>query len=331
MRRKINLILVGLLVGLVLLCWPANPLDLSTKKITIPPGASVAAVQKILQKSGLLPAFSSFRYLVRIIGQQNKLQAGTYQFSPSDSLFNIIFKLVRGDVVPQTELTVTFPEGMSIYKMGLVLKKSGYKQWAEFQDLIHEGIKADLRQRHWNIFKYIPSESLEGYLYPDTYRVYENTSSEVLAEAMIKRFDQVVMPFWTKSNKSTRLTLHEVLTLASIIEKEAQKPEERVIISSVFHNRLEAGMPLAADPTIKYALEQPTKRVYYDQLKIDSLYNTYKRRGLPPGPICNPGIESIRAAIYPAKTSYFFFVAKKDGHHVFSRTWQEHQKARNEQ
>lgn len=122
--------------------------------------------------------------------------------------------------------------------------------------------------------------------------------------------------------------MHEILTLASIIEKEAKVAEERPIISSVFYNRLKIGMPLAADPTVKYALERPTKKVYLDQLSVRSPYNTYRRKGLPPGPICNPGLESIKAAVYPSKTDYFYFVAKPDGSHIFSKTWQEHQKAR---
>jgi len=145
---------------------------------------------------------------------------------------------------------------------------------------------------------------------------------------MVSRFEEMVLPVWEKRPNNTKYTLHEILTLASIIEKEAQKPEERPIIASVFYNRLNKGMPLAADPTIKYALERPSKKVYNNQLEVDSPYNTYKRVGLPPGPICNPGVESIKAVLYPAKTNYYFFVAAKDGSHLFTRTFEEHQKAR---
>jgi UPF0755 protein len=124
---------------------------------------------------------------------------------------------------------------------------------------------------------------------------------------------------------------YEILTLASIIEKEAGIEEERPIISSVFHNRIKKRMYLSADPTIKYALSQvrrPTKKVYYIDLEIDSPYNTYRHLGLPPGPICNPGLASIRAAIFPAKTDYLYFVARGDGTHIFSKTWQEHERAK---
>ena len=157
---------------------------------------------------------------------------------------------------------------------------------------------------------------------------FENASVRDITETMLGRFDKVVLNFWERASKDTEYNLHEILTLASIIEKEAKVPLERLLVSSVFHNRLKAGMPLAACPTIKYALDKPTKKVYKDQLSVDSPYNTYKIKGLPPGPICNPGIDSISAAVYPALTDYYYFVAKPDGSHIFSKTWSEHQRAR---
>ncbi|MDD4178720.1 MAG: endolytic transglycosylase MltG [Candidatus Margulisbacteria bacterium] len=327
--KKIGLLVgVGMLVLLVVVCWAANPFDLSTKNIIIPQGSSVRAVQSIVTNNGVLPRFSAFRLAIKVFGLGNKIKAGEYSLSPSDPLPRVIAKLVIGETVPQQELTVTFPEGASIYKMGMILKGSGYKKWEKFQDLVREGITAGLRERHWGIFKYIPSESLEGYLFPDTYRFFPEASVEVLAEAMLWRYEAVIVPYWEQNKKSTKMTLHEIMTLASIIEKEAQRPAERPVIASVFYNRLKIGMPLAADPTVKYALERPSKVVYLDQLSVKSPYNTYKRRGLPPGPICNPGLASFKAAIYPAKTDYLFFVAKKDGSHAFSKTWQEHQRAR---
>jgi UPF0755 protein len=328
MRRITYWVGVGILVIFTVLSWPANPFDLSRVRVKIPEGVSVRAVQGILKENHVLPRYTVFRYAVRFLGIQNKIKAGEYSFSSSDNLIRIIAGLTLGETVPVQEVSITFPEGMSIYKMGMVLKENGFANWEKFQGLVNEGITASLRARHWNIFKYIPSESLEGYLFPDTYRFFLSASAEAMAETMIKRFDEVVTPFWDRAKKDTKMTLHEILTLASIIEKEAKLPAERSKISSIFHNRLRIGMPLAADPTVKYALERPSRRVYFDQLSVKSPYNTYKRRGLPPGPICNPGLESIRAAIYPAKTGYLFFVAKKDGSHRFSKTWNEHQKAR---
>jgi UPF0755 protein len=323
-----NYFIWAVIIVFIALIWPANTFDLSTKQVNIPAGASVRSIEKILQANGLLPRITAFRVLIKVCGLSGRIKAGEYAFSPADPLPRIITRLVIAETVPTPTRTITLPEGTSIYKMGTLLQNNGFDSWRQFQGLVNEGITAKLREKYWSIFKYVPSESLEGYLFPDTYQFYQTASAEVMAQVMVDRFDEVVMPFWNKAKKDTKLTLHETLTLASIIEKEAQKPEERPIIASVFYNRLNKGMPLAADPTVKYALERPSKRVFLDQLAVKSPYNTYKVRGLPPGPICNPGLDSIKAAVYPVKTNYYFFVANKDGSHSFSRTWQEHQKAR---
>ncbi|MFH1347107.1 MAG: endolytic transglycosylase MltG, partial [Candidatus Margulisiibacteriota bacterium] len=308
----------------------ANPLDHSSYKVLIPRGASTHAVQEILENKGVLKRHSSFVFAARIFGVTKHMQAGEYEFSPAETLSSVLFKLRQGAVVESQirQVKITFPEGTSIYKMGEVLRTNKVSDPDKFQSLVKEGITEALREKHWTIFKYVPSESLEGYLYPDTYIFYENAKVYDIAEKMVSRFEEVFLPFWKKAHKDTKYNLHEILTLASIIEKEAGNPKERPIISSVFHNRLDIKMALDSCSTIKYALDEPTKVVLYEQLNIDSPYNTYKRRGLPPGPICNPGIESIKAAIYPAKTDYLYFVSKKDGTHQFSKTFKEHQRAK---
>ncbi len=333
-----KVLLVFILFGLLLtslsalfaasLFQSADPLDRSAYMVDIPRGISTSAVQTILEERKILRPQSNFSLAAKMLGISRSMQAGKYEFSPSDTLLEILLKLKRGKVISPLQVRITFPEGASIYKMGEILKKHSVSDPEKFQALVKEGITESVRQRHWKIFKYISSESLEGYLYPDTYLFFENATVGDMVETMLSRFEEIVMPFWDTVSGEADLTLHEILTLASIIEKEARRPEERPIISSVFHNRLRADMPLAADPTIKYALEKPTKRVYYDQLSVDSPYNTYERKGLPPGPICNPGIESIKAAVYPAKSDYYYFVAQKDGSHFFSRTLQEHERAR---
>ncbi len=322
-------IICSVLFAAVLL-QSANPFDRSSQLIVIPEGVSGTAVQTILEKNEILRPNSGFALIARVLGISKHIQAGKYKFSSSEPLIGILLKLKNGDVyVPLPKrVWVTFPEGTSIYKMGEILKKAGVKDYKRFQNLTKEGITKELRERHWGLFKYVPTESLEGFLYPDTYWFFEKAPIEDLVEVMISRFEEKVLPFWERARKDTKYDLFEIITLASIIEKEAQKPEEREIVSSVFHNRLDLNMYLAACPTIKYALERPTKIVYLDQLEVDSPYNTYKHRGLPPGPICNPGIESIKAAVYPADTDYCYFVAKDDGSHIFSRTGAEHQEAR---
>lgn len=327
-KKTVLAAIAAALIIIVFIFRPANPFDGSQVRVTIAEGATARSVEAQLKDNKIITPHSVFLLTLKLLNLGDRLKAGDYFLSPADPLLSVIAKLVAGQTVPEAEIRVAFPEGMSIYKMGLTLKEQGFKHWKEFQGLVNEGIKADLRQRHWGTFKYIPSESLEGYLFPDTYNFYRDASAEVMAEVMVNRFEQVVGPFWNENKGKTKLTLHEALTLASIVEKEARKPEERPIIASVFFNRLKIGMPLAADPTVKYALERPSKKVFYDQLNVKSPYNTYKVRGLPPGPICNPGLDSLKAVVFPAKTNYLFFVAKKDGSHSFSRTWQEHQKAR---
>ena len=298
--------------------------------VEIPSGISSRGIQTLLEDRGVIRHGSGFSTISRALGFTRHFQAGKYRFTRADPMLMIMFRIRNGQVYipPPEKVWVTFPEGSSIYVMGKALKEKNVKWFGDFQNLSKEGITQALRQKHWEIFKYIPSESLEGYLYPDTYWFFADAKPDQLVEAMLRRFDEVVIPFWQVASKETELSLHEVITLASIIDKEAQVPTERTMVSSVFHNRLKAKMYLAACPTIKYALERPTKKVYLDQLEVDSPYNTYKYKGLPPGPICNPGIEAIKAAVYPAKTDYYYFVSKRDGSHVFSSTWKEHQKAK---
>lgn len=192
-------LVIALLI--IFLFWPRNPFDLSSVKITIPKGASAREVQTILKENRVLPHFSSFRIMIRLFGMQNRIKAGEYSFSPSDPLPRIIAKLLIGETVPQQQIKVTFPEGASIYKMGMILKDLGFTDWEKFQDLVNEGITARLRERHWKIFKYVPSESLEGYLFPDTYQFFADASAEAMAEVMLERFEEIVLPFLGKSKE----------------------------------------------------------------------------------------------------------------------------------
>lgn len=325
MKSKIFWFGVGLFF--LVITWPANPFDLTFREVTITAGLSARGTAALLRQQGLIRYSSPLLVIVRLAGWQNRLKAGEYRFSPSEPLPKIIFRLYQGDIVQPKTLTVTFPEGSSIYRQGLILKEVGYPFWQEWQRLTKTALPAAFFQRYTFLAER-RTDSLEGYLYPDTYQFYGELLPSALLPKLLDRFSTMILPLWEKRPAGWSLSLHQTLTLASIIEKEAVMPEERALISSVFHNRLKVNMPLAADPTVKYALERPTKRVYYNQLKVDSPYNTYRRQGLPPGPICNPAAPSFQAALYPAKTDFYFFVARKDGSHIFSRTWEEHQRAR---
>jgi UPF0755 protein len=170
----------------------------------------------------------------------------------------------------------------------------------------------------------IPTPTLEGYLFPDTYTFPAGTSAREVIEAMVERFEQVWKPEWDARLQALAMTRHDIVALASIIEREARLPEERAVISAVYHNRLERGMLLQADPTVQYALGKHTERVLYRDLLVDSKYNTYRNRGLPPGPIAAPGAPSLQAALFPASVDFLYFVAHPDGHHEFRRTFREH-------
>lgn len=277
-------------------------------RVEIQKGTSANQAAAILRNSGVIRREIDFKIASRMLFVSDKIQAGKYEFSAHPLLINVLIKLIKGAAVSET-IKVSFPEGSSIYKIGSILEKEGVPCFEEFRSLAL-------------------SSSLEGYLFPDTYIFDKNISAEALVNMMRKRFSEVVIPFYETNKSAARLSLHEILTLASIIEKEAGTEEERAIISSVFYNRLDSKMPLESCSTVKYALEKPSKIVYYDQLKVKSPYNTYLNPGLPPGPISNPGLSSIKAAIYPAKTNYLYFVAKNDGTHIFSSSFEEHQRAR---
>ncbi|MFA4966595.1 MAG: endolytic transglycosylase MltG [Candidatus Margulisiibacteriota bacterium] len=321
--KKLALIIIILLITFSLFSLLSVFLQAGTNDapvtIEIQKGTSFNQVAFLLKVSGVIKRDLDFKIAARMLFITDKVKAGKYKFSSHPILIDVLKKLAAGEAVPEELLKVTIPEGTSIYKMGTILEKEGIACFEDFRRLT----KTHLAKEYG-----IPDNSLEGYLFPDTYVFEKGISTEALAKMMFKRFTEVVAPYWGANKKATKYNLHEILTLASIIEKEAATSEERAIISSVFHNRLDIKMAMDACPTVKYALERPSKIVYFDQLKVKSPYNTYINRGLPPGPICSPGMESIKAAIYPAKTDYLYFVAKKDGTHIFSSNWKEHEKAR---
>ncbi|MFC1767816.1 endolytic transglycosylase MltG [Candidatus Margulisiibacteriota bacterium] len=304
-----------------------NRFDKRIYIIDIPKGHGASRVGDLLVERDVIDGKYGYNLIINMFGLQNKMQAGTYEFTADMSLLKIILRIKNGEVVPPLLAKVVFPEGMSIYKMGKLLETEGLSDGKKFRGFTEDAVTPHLLVKY-SFLAGVPNDSLEGYLFPDTYLIQSDVSAGVLADLMLARFNRVVMPYWRKNRRRTKYSLHEVLTLASIIEKEAAVSKERAIISSVYHNRLDVRMRLGADPTIKYALNRPGKIVSYDDLEVDSPYNTYKRFGLPPGPICNPGLESVKAAIYPAKTDYIYFVARADGSHVFSTNWRDHEKAK---
>ncbi len=215
--------------------------------------------------------------------------------------------------------TVTIPEGYSIADIAPVLARAlGVDQ----DSVLAATRDSALRER-----LDVPTPTLEGYLFPDTYAFADGTTPRVAVQVMVKRFEQVWDPAWNQRLEQLALSRHDILALASIVEKEAKLPTERPVIAAVYLNRLRSGMRLQADPTVQYALGRHSARLYYKDLRVDSPYNTYEHSGLPPGPIASPGRASIVAALNPAAVPYRYFVAHTDGHHEFHVDYRSHERA----
>ncbi|MCX5748983.1 MAG: endolytic transglycosylase MltG [Candidatus Saganbacteria bacterium] len=331
--KKNKFILIGLVFVAIMavavflsgtLFLSKDPLDNKLIKVTVPNTFTTREIGSLLYLSGIIDNTAAFDFSAKMIRLDSRLKAGTYFFSPSMTVLNILTDLNEGRTV-FGPAKLTIPEGSSIYKIARTIEKKGIMMDGSIDSLYFDGISENLRSRY-PFLANPKTKSLEGYLFPDTYFVPDRMTVDALVELMLDRFVKVVMPVWNTSGIK-RYSLHEVLTIASIVEKEAQVDWERPIIASVFLNRLENGMPLRADPTVKYALERPKKIITYEDLKVRSPYNTYINKGLPPGPICNPGLKSILATIYPARTNFIYFVSNGNGTHTFSPDWAGHAKA----
>lgn len=249
----------------------------------------------------------------------DRLQAGEYEFSPAMSVMEIVDKLVRGQVV---SYSLTIPEGYTVEQIIDVAVATGLFAREDLRRALAEAA------REW---PYLPAgvdlaEPLEGYLFPDTYMLTRSMDAAALVEMMLDRFEAVFSADLRRRAEVLGLTVHEVVTLASIIERETPVDDERPLVSAVFHNRLQRGMLLQADPTVRYAMGRWEGQLLNRDLQVDSPYNTYRYAGLPPGPIASPGARSLQAALYPADVDYLYFVSRYDGtgEHVFARTYEEH-------
>lgn len=288
--------------------------------LMVEPGMGVRQVGNQLHAMGVVRHPELFRAVVRLRGVAGRIKAGEYALERPVTLDRIVDKLERGEVIRRV---VTFPEGSDIETMAQLVASQGIAP-ASFRTAAREvalvsGLDAE-------------AQDLEGYLFPDTYDVTRRPdAAAVLVRRMVQRFQEVIHPE-LPAVQSGKRSLREVVTLASLVELETARPDERPRVAAVFWNRLEKRMPLATDPTIIYALRKAGRydgNIRRGDLEIDSPYNTYRRPGLPPGPIASPGRESLRAAIHPAPVQDLYFVSRNDGSHHFSRTFAEHQQAVN--
>jgi UPF0755 protein len=304
-------------VGVASLFRPAGSSN-RVVRVDVPRHASVRAIAETLETKGLIRHRYAFMLMARLMGESNHMKAGEYELQPSMPLVQIIDKLARGDAIAAW---FTVPEGYTVAQVADTLSQLGMADRHRFLKLALSGSpKFDLGLK-------IPRRSLEGYLFPDSYKFKKGVSEHTIVAGMLRNFHSRVVDDLAEDVRSSSLPLDKVVILASLIEREARAPDDRPLIAAVIYNRLKRHMLLQIDASVLYALGRHKDRVLLADLKVDSPYNTYKYPGLPPGPICSPGLDSIRAALRPAKADYLYYVAQANGRHIFSTTLAEHNAA----
>lgn len=305
---------LGVLVPLRVAQYLHEARGAGTVRLEVPPGTTGDGVARSLARAGLGPWERGTRWGLRVWGRPERWKAGTYAFEAPVRLVDVFADLEAGRV---ELLEVTFPEGATVREMAAALEAAGIVSAGEFAALALDGGAPG----RWGL----PGPTLEGYLFPDTYRFARGLAAEQVADALIRRFRQVAEPLLPEA-RARGLDLRSWVTLASVVEKETGIPGERALVAAVFHNRLARKMRLESDPTVIYGLEGFDGNLRGSDLRRDTPYNTYTRSGLPPGAIANPGRASLEAVLRPADVPYLFFVSRNDGTHVFSATYDEHRR-----
>lgn len=305
-------------LSLALFCAACSPVPRGAPiRVIVPRGSSFAAATDSLNHAGLVSSAFLFRIYARIKKEDRNIKPGTYLLKHGTPWSDIVSALNGGHGLVNT---ITIPEGFGLIQIAPMLA-----------DALHvpiDSVNVAVRDSAIRNRVGASAKTLEGYVYPDTYAFPVGTSAREAILEMVKRFEREWKPEWDTQLAALGLDRNKVVTLASIVEREARRPEERPVIAAVYLNRLRAGMLLQADPTVQFALGRHTPRVLFKDLETDSPYNTYKYPGLPPGPIGSPGSPSLVAALNPAKVDYLYFVAAPDGHHEFRRTLSEHEQAK---
>jgi UPF0755 protein len=282
-------------------------------RVLVPRGATLRVAAESLEKAGVVNNATAFRVYGMLRGSDRSIRAGTYVFKRPVSWGEVLDDLRGGKSL---EHAITIPEGWSLLQI--------VPQLARVLEVPVDSVQAAVRDTALLRALDVPTPTLEGYLFPDTYVFPDGTTARAAVRVMVDRFQRVWQPEWNQRLQALAMSRHDVMALASIVEKEARLPEERPVIAAVYLNRLKTGMLLQADPTVQYAHGKHVARVLYKDLEIDSPYNTYKYKGLPPGPIASPGRPAILAALNPANVPYTYFVAYPDGHHEFTTSFAAH-------
>jgi UPF0755 protein len=324
--RSILLVLVFAAAALgtaayLIIKWAEGPavsarLNPPSKVVTIPDRFSFQQVAALLERERLIKSRLAFVLMGRFQSADRKIHAGEYELNPSMSPAEILSRLTVGQVVLHP---IMIPEGLTMVQVAEILGQQGVVDMQELLRLMKDPVFiASLG---------ITARTLEGYLYPDTYKFPKGVRPKEVITTMVEHLREVYGPDLHARAQELKLTQHEVLTLASVIEKESGSNGEREEISAVFHNRLKKRIPLQSDPTVIYGLPSFDGNIHKKDLLSPSPYNTYRIAGLPPGPIANPGLQSIRATLYPSNSRALYFVSKNDGTHQFSATLEEHNQA----
>ncbi len=317
------LIILALLGGYWGLTYLQSQLPQEAQLINIPAGSTPQKIADILTEKKVIVTPWQFRIKVKLMNAEHKLQAGLYSFSAADDIGIIIEKLAEGKVAVYDDIRVTIPEGRKITVIAELLESKNVISSAEdFLEAVNEYLPD---------YPYLPQSQgkmlfrLEGYLFPDTYDFFLQSEPKAVIDKLIKRFDQQIYKLYEESNYQGKLSFHELLTLASIVEKEAVLGEERATIAGVFYNRLKINQALESCATVQYVLKEHKEVLLFEDLKIESPFNTYKYASLPPGPISSVGQASFKAVLEPEKHDYLYFHAIGGGKHHFSKTFAEHQ------
>ncbi len=321
--RWIKIITGVALIAISIAClifynYANSPIDFQYRELTveIPRGSSFAQTADILNEAGLIRQKKGFYLLALVTDTAKYIKAGEYDLQSSMTPMALLEKLTKGKV---KGYQVFIPEGFTLNQIASCLENQGLADRETFISLASDSrLLSSLG---------IEEESVEGYLFPDTHRLNKSMGEEGILRFMVRQFRKVMTPDMLTRANELGLTEDEVVTLASIIEKEGGSQEERPIISAVFHNRLKRGMRLQSDPTVIYGIEDFDGNLRKSDLREKTPYNTYRIEGLPPGPICNPGREAIEAALYPASVDFLYFVSKNNGSHQFSSNLKDHNKA----
>ncbi|MGZ9818781.1 endolytic transglycosylase MltG [Peribacillus simplex] len=330
-----SLILLIGIVGLVGFLYinsamkPVDPDDDTIKKVKIPIGSTVNGISTLLEEQGIIKDARVFKYYIKFRNESG-FQAGEYKLSPSMPIEDIVTSIKTGKLMKEAAMKITIPEGKQLIQIAdIIAVKTGEDPKKVFKKLNDKKFVNSMQEKFPQLLtSEIENEKvlypLEGYLFPATYDFYEEKPTlESIVIEMLKKTEETLQAYESQMDKND-YSVHQMLTFASLVEEEATAQVDRGKIASVFYNRIEEDMPLQTDPTVLYAKGSHKSRVYYKDLEVESPYNTYKNKGLPPGPIANAGTTSIDAVLKPEKTDYLYFLATPEGEVLYSKTLDDH-------